>query len=94
MPDRAENILNPSQHRMYDFFIDYYCRYLTGKDLNPLFFNVNRPGGSGKTYMLNILSAYLQRLAWEHGRVDPVFRTAPTGVAANIINSQTFYLAL
>ncbi|EXU95533.1 PIF1-like helicase [Metarhizium robertsii] len=49
-------------------------------------------GGTGKSYLINLLSAHLQAAA--AGRGTPVWRAAPTGVAGNQISGTTLHSLL
>jgi ATP-dependent DNA helicase PIF1 len=50
--------------------------------------------GSGKTYTLLKICAKLQDLASQAGKQNPVFRAAPTGIAAYNITRKTLYSLL
>jgi hypothetical protein len=50
---------------------------------------VNNGSGTGKSYIVKVLSAQLQVAA--SARQSPIVRAAPTGVASNQIGSQTLY---
>ena len=48
--------------------------------------NVNGEGGSGKSYVIKVLSSHLQQRADNHRVRNPLIRAAPIGVTANNIN--------
>jgi hypothetical protein len=55
-------------------------------------FHVDGGGGTGKSYMVKILSSHLQQV--HPNRKSPILRAAPTGVASNQINGQTLHSLL
>ncbi|XP_044714581.1 PIF1-like helicase domain-containing protein [Hirsutella rhossiliensis] len=57
-----------------------------------LLLHVDGGGGTGKSYLINLLSAHLQ--AASGGRGTPVWRAAPTGVAGNQISGTTLHSLL
>ncbi|EFY84461.1 ATP-dependent DNA helicase PIF1 [Metarhizium acridum CQMa 102] len=57
-----------------------------------LLLHVDGGGGTGKSYLINPLSAHLQAAA--AGRGTPVWRAAPTGVAGNQISGTTLHSLL
>jgi hypothetical protein len=49
-------------------------------------------GGTGKTYLITMISAHLEKLAEKRSRIkSPTIRTAPTGTAANLIRASTLH---
>ncbi|PHH89298.1 hypothetical protein CDD83_6340 [Cordyceps sp. RAO-2017] len=54
--------------------------------------HVDGGGGTGKSYLIKVLSSHLQRLAGD--RPSPIWRTAPTGVASNQIVGTTLHSLL
>src|SRR5947207_14300581 len=79
--DAAEN-LKPEQKRVYDAVLQQYERILQGESPPPLRLNVDGPAGTGKSYVIAMISAHLQNYARVAGKGNPVFRPAPTGGAA------------
>jgi ATP-dependent DNA helicase PIF1 len=59
-----------------------------------LLLNVDGVAGSGKTYTLLKICSRLQELALEAGQENPVFRAAPTGIAAFNITGRTLHSLL
>jgi len=59
-----------------------------------LLLNVDGVAGSGKTFTLLKTCARIQELATETGRSNPVFRAAPTGIAAFNIVGKTLHSLL
>ena len=56
--------------------------------------HVDGPAGTGKSYLIDMISTYLFDMAEQHGQLDPVLRAAPTGVAAFGIQGQTLHRLL
>jgi ATP-dependent exoDNAse (exonuclease V) alpha subunit len=56
--------------------------------------NVDGVAGSGKTFTLLKTCARIQELAEQAGKQNPVFRAAPTGIAAFNIIRKTLYSLL
>ena len=59
-----------------------------------LLLNVDGVAGSGKTFTLLKTCARIQELAREAGKPNPVFRAAPTGIAAFNIIGKTLHSLL
>ncbi|KIX07689.1 uncharacterized protein Z518_02343 [Rhinocladiella mackenziei CBS 650.93] len=76
--------LNPEQRKLYDTVVGQYAQELAGEAPLPsqLLLNVDGVAGSGKTFTLLKTCARIQELANQAGKQNPVFRAAPTGVAA------------
>ena len=76
--------LNYEQRKLYDTIVNYYTAEISrnGPLPCPLLLNVDSVAGSGKTYSLLTACARLQELATDAGLLNPVFRAAPTGIAA------------
>lgn len=87
-----KELLNPEQRLVYDTVIDYYNDFLAGQTLPQLLLNVDGRIGTGKSYIINLTSAYLQTKAGL--RRSLVLRLALTGVVAYTIDSQTLYKLL
>ncbi|KJK73347.1 hypothetical protein H634G_11488, partial [Metarhizium anisopliae BRIP 53293] len=62
------------------------------REPSQLLLHVDGGGGTGKSYLINLLSAHLQAAA--AGRGTPVWRAAPTGVAGNQISGTTLHSLL
>ena len=87
--------LNLEQRKLYDIVVDQYTQELSGSALPPqLLLNVDGVAGSGKTYTLLKICAQLQDLAIRAGKQNPVFRAAPTGIAAYNITGKTLHSLL
>lgn len=86
-----KDLLNPEQRLLYDVVIRYYKDTLAGKNLGQLLLNVDRRASIGKSYIIKLISAYLQILATRAQYRALVLRLALTSVAAYAINSQTLY---
>ena len=53
--------------------------------------NIDGKAGTGKSHFIAVLSRVLSELAATAGKLSPLVRAAPTGVAAFGINGQTIY---
>ncbi|EFY90645.1 ATP-dependent DNA helicase PIF1 [Metarhizium acridum CQMa 102] len=87
-PLEARDSLNRDQRLVYDTVMD---RFLN-QEPSQLLLHVDGGGGTGKSYLINLLSAHLQAAA--AGRGTPVWRAAPTGVAGNQISGTTLHSLL
>jgi hypothetical protein len=86
--------LQPEQRRIYDNAIQQYERILEGQSPPPLRINVDGPAGTGKSYVIAMISAHLHDRARIAGKGNPVLRAAPTGVAAFNIQGRTIHSLL
>ena len=57
----------------------------------PLRINVNGEAGTGKSYLIAVLSTTLYNIARANSKPSPLVRAAPTRVAAFNINGRTTY---
>ncbi|KJK78206.1 hypothetical protein H634G_06379 [Metarhizium anisopliae BRIP 53293] len=87
-PLEARDSLNPEQRLVYDTVVDHFLT----QDRSQLLLHVDGGGGTGKSYLIKLLSAHLQ--AATGGRGTPVWRVAPTGVAGNQISGTTLHSLL
>jgi hypothetical protein len=87
-PLEARDSLNPEQRLVYDTVMDHFL----AQDRSQLLLHVDGGGGTGKSYLINLLSAHLQVATG--GRGTPVWRAAPTGVAGNQISGTTLHSLL
>ena len=81
MAQTAES-LQPEQRHVYDVVMQQYERILQGDSPSLLRINIDGPASTGKLYLIAMISSHLQDRARTAGRGNPVFRAAPTGVAA------------
>jgi ATP-dependent DNA helicase PIF1 len=88
MPPEARNTLNSEQRLVYDTVIGHFQQ----RDAPPIRLQVDGGGGTGKSYMVKVLSSHLQQASLS-GK-SPILRAAPTGVASNQINGQTLHSLL
>jgi primosomal protein N' len=82
--DPSPDSLNLEQRKLYDTVVSQYSSELAGQPLPQLLLHVDGVAGSGKTFVLLKTCAQIQELAQEAERQNPVFRAAPTGIAALI----------
>jgi hypothetical protein len=94
--DSSPDPLNLEQRKLYDTVVGQYSEELALDALLPrhLLLNVDGVAGSGKTFALLKTCARIQELAIEAGRQNPVFRAAPTGIAAFNIVGKTLHSLL
>jgi ATP-dependent DNA helicase PIF1 len=86
--------LNPEQRKLYNTVVTQYCRELADEQPSPLLLNVDGVAGSGKTFTLLKICARVQELAAQADKQNPVFRSAPTGIAAYNIVGRTLHSLL
>ncbi|KJZ67995.1 hypothetical protein HIM_12617 [Hirsutella minnesotensis 3608] len=87
-PLEARDSLNPEQRLVYDTVMGHFLTQACSQ----LLLHVDGGGGTGKSYLINLLSAHLQSASG--GRGTPVWRAAPTGVAGNQISGTTLHSLL
>jgi hypothetical protein len=94
--DSSPEPLNLEQRKLYDIIVEQYVQELTLDTPLPrqLLLNVDGVAGSGKTFTLLKTCARIQELAIEAGKENPVFRAAPTGIAAFNIVGKTLHSLL
>ena len=76
------------QQKLYDTVINHYIQKLESDQpkLSQLLLHVDGKAGTGKTFTFLKICARLQELAIVEGKQNPIFRAAPTSIAAfNII---------
>jgi hypothetical protein len=90
LPWSARHTLNREQRFLYNRIIKHYL------DCNPLPLRIHLDGGggTGKTYLITVLSSHLQRLARKKNMPSPILRAAPTGTASNLIQGYTLHSLL
>ena len=88
--------LNLEQRKLFNTVVDQYSQELALDMPLPsqLLLNVDGVAGSGKTFTLLKTCARIQELAREAGKQNPVFRAAPTGIAAFNIIGKTLHSLL
>jgi len=94
--DSSPDPLNVEQRKLYDTVVGQYSQELTIDAPLPrqLLLNVDGVSGSGKTFTLLKTCARIQELAVAAGKQNPVFRAAPTGMAAFNIVGKTLHSLL
>ena len=88
IPLSARETLNKEQRLVYDTIMGHS----QNSNAPPVLLHVDGGGGTGKSYMVNMLSSHLQQTY--PGRKSPILRAAPTGVASSQINGQTLHSLL
>lgn len=92
--------LNREQRALYNLVYDDYISRMQSpnpRDFGQLLINVDSEAGTGKSFLITMLSSHLQR---QRSRLDrdatsgPILRAAPTGVAASNIEGYTLHTAL
>lgn len=89
-----KDLLNPKQRLLYNTVIYYFEDVLLGRNPLQLLLNINRRAGTGKSYIIKLVSAHLQKIAERARRRAPVLRLVPTSVAVYAIDGQTLYKLL
>lgn len=92
--DSAVDRLSSEQRLIYDLFITHLQDTQAGRETEQLLLNVDGRGGTGKSFVIRLISAHLQAIADTHNLGNIIVRAAPTGVAANGINGSTIYSLL
>jgi ATP-dependent DNA helicase PIF1 len=94
--DSSPEPLNLEQRKLYNIVVEQYTQELTLDSPFPrqLLLNVDGVAGSGKTFTLLKTCARIQELAVAAGKQNPVFRAAPTGIAAFNIVGKTLHSLL
>lgn len=92
--DSSPDSLNLEQGRLYDTVVSQYANELAGHSPPQLLLHVDGVAGSGKTFALLKTCARIQELAQQAGKPNPVFRGAPTGIAAFNIVGRTLHALL
>lgn len=93
IPWSESQSLNPEQWAVYNTFMVHH----RSGDRSPLRVQVDGGGGTGKSYLVKILSAHLHQQAADLANrplaqvKSPILRAAPTGVASNQIHGQTLH---
>ncbi|EAQ83491.1 hypothetical protein CHGG_09895 [Chaetomium globosum CBS 148.51] len=94
MPLAARDTLNTQQQQVYDTVMRHYRAKNENRQPPPLRLQIDGGGGTGTSYMVKVISSHLQAEAASYGRVSPIVRAAPTGVASNQIGGQTLHSLL
>jgi ATP-dependent DNA helicase PIF1 len=91
--DSSPSTLNSAQSQLYSLVIRQYSDILDLPTPIPqqLLLHVDVEAGSGKTYTLLKIWSWLQELANQAGKSNPVLRAAPTGIAAFNIIGKTLH---
>jgi ATP-dependent DNA helicase PIF1 len=98
--DTSPDKLNAEQRKLYDLCVTQYIQELS-HELDPqqpmpeqLLLNLDGVAGAGKTFALLKSSGRLQEIAALAEKLNPVFRAAPTGIAAFNIVGKTLHSLL
>lgn len=83
----AVDRLAPEQRLIYDKVVRHYDR----REVKPLLLNIDGRAGTGKSYVIQVLSARLAALSGHH---DIIMRCAPTGAASFGISGSTIHSLL
>ena len=89
VPLSARDTLNREQRVVYDTVMGHFQRRIQ----EPLLLHVDGGGGTGKSYLIKVLSSHLQQSV-PPGISSPIWRAAPTGVASNQISGTTLHSLL
>lgn len=98
VPDSSYSGLEDKQKQLYDIVVEHCQQWLDARgDLSykrptQLLLQVDGQGGTGKTYVVRLISAKLKELADTYGYKDEVIqRAALTGVTVYNINGRTLH---
>jgi ATP-dependent exoDNAse (exonuclease V) alpha subunit len=91
--------LNVQQQKLYNVIVAQYRAELAattgfGDPVRPLLLNVDGAAGSGKTFTLQKACSQIQEMAAAAHKPNPIFRAAPTGVAAFNFQGKTLHSLL
>ena len=94
--------LNVKQRQVVTFYRDWCKKAVValkqGKPIEPYHVFVSGPGGVGKSHVIRLIHSDTVKLPRLSGVIEPgdvtVLLTAPTGVAAFLINGMTIHSAL
>ncbi|SMR64700.1 unnamed protein product [Zymoseptoria tritici ST99CH_1A5] len=78
--------LNPLQRQVFDMVLRHYSNLREGRNPEALRINIDGPAGTGKSFLIDLLSARLQQAVANENQPNPIQRLAPTGSAAHNIN--------
>ena len=92
--DSSPDSLNLEQRKLYDTVVSQYSNELAGRSPPQLLLHVDGVAGSGKTFVLLKTCARIQELAQQASKPNPIFRAAPTGIAAFNIVGKTLHALL
>jgi Mrp family chromosome partitioning ATPase len=81
-------LLNVEQHKTHDIVINHLDAYLEGKNPRQILMIVVGPGGTGKSTVLNAITASFIHRNCAH----LLAKTALSGVAASLIGGSTLHL--
>jgi ATP-dependent DNA helicase PIF1 len=90
-PNTSPNTLEGKQRLLFDLVSNHDAAFRQGRRPPPLLVNLDGAGGTGKTFVIEVLSAALAAVAQEYGQGPPIARCAPTGVAAYLISGRTLH---
>jgi hypothetical protein len=94
--DSSPELLNLEQRKLFDTIVAQYNHETSpsGRYAEPLLLNIDGVAGTGKTFTLLKACARIQEIATAAGKDNPVFRAAPTGIAAFNIVGKTLHSLL
>ncbi|RFU33151.1 hypothetical protein B7463_g3183, partial [Scytalidium lignicola] len=90
---RLFDTLQDKQRQIFELVVDHYQKTLNITEPTPpqLLLQVDGKASTGKSHVIWLLSSKLQELATTNKQPNPVFRAAPTGVAAHGISGKTIH---
>ena len=83
--------LNSKQKQLHDLIVDHYADVLANRRPQQLLVNLDGRAGTGKSFVIMLISKTLQTMAETVGESSPIQRAAPTGVAAFGISGRTLH---
>jgi hypothetical protein len=96
MSTNQKQQLNRHQLLLYNTVIDHYQHWLSnGQDNGQLMINLDGRAGTGKTFVITMISSHLQSMQRLQGHPkSPVLRLAPFGSASYGVQGQTLHSLL
>jgi ATP-dependent DNA helicase PIF1 len=88
------NTLTGPQRTCFDRLMAQYTMEIDDGQVEQLFLHVDGSAGTGKSYLIDMISSHLFLQSQAVSRRDPVIRGAPTGVAAYNIHGRTLHSLL
>jgi hypothetical protein len=84
-PNTSPNTLKGKQHLLFNLISNYNVAFRQGRWPSLLLINLDGAGGTGKMFIIKILSTTLAAVAQKYKQSPPITRYASTGVAAYLI---------
>lgn len=86
--------LQDQQRVAFEYILAEYRKECSNQPFKQLLLHIDGEAGTGKSYLIDMISTYLADIASSAQKPDPVVRGAPTGVAAFNIQGRTLHSLL